>query len=143
MVAVLAASIEPGDLVLEPSAGTGMLDIHAEVAGAGLFLNELADALGRQDSYSDHDGFAVLILVEDRRTAPAGVTLGVKAGIEALRPPFAPVIRSLRMSPPETMWTGKRQDVRRHEPGEVLVDGLGLPACIGETAPSGMGPISP
>jgi predicted RNA methylase len=38
-----AAQIPSGTLVLEPSAGTGLLAIHAEIAGASLALNELAD----------------------------------------------------------------------------------------------------
>ena len=38
-----AAAIAPADLVLEPSAGTGLLAIFAELAGAALVLNELAD----------------------------------------------------------------------------------------------------
>ncbi len=38
-----AAAITPADHVLEPSAGTGLLAIFAELAGAGLALNELAD----------------------------------------------------------------------------------------------------
>jgi predicted RNA methylase len=42
-VAAHAASIHAGDRVLEPSAGTGMLAIHAELVGAALVLNELAD----------------------------------------------------------------------------------------------------
>jgi len=42
-VAAIAAAIMPGDLVLEPSAGTGLLAIFAELAGASLLLNELAD----------------------------------------------------------------------------------------------------
>jgi hypothetical protein len=37
-----AAAITPADLVLEPSAGTGLLAIFAELAGASLVLNELA-----------------------------------------------------------------------------------------------------
>jgi predicted RNA methylase len=41
-VAALAADITAADLVLEPSAGTGMLAIHAQAAGASLTLNELA-----------------------------------------------------------------------------------------------------
>lgn len=45
-VAVVAASIGVGETVLEPSAGTGMLAIQAELAGAKLVLNELAE--GRQ-----------------------------------------------------------------------------------------------
>ncbi len=42
-VAAIAAAIRPGELVLEPSAGTGMLAIHAEMGGARLALNELAE----------------------------------------------------------------------------------------------------
>lgn len=42
-VAGFAANIQPGELVLEPSAGTGLLAIQAELAGAGLVLNEVAD----------------------------------------------------------------------------------------------------
>jgi predicted RNA methylase len=41
-VASAAAAITPADLVLEPSAGTGLLAIHAEIAGARLILNEIA-----------------------------------------------------------------------------------------------------
>jgi predicted RNA methylase len=42
-VAAIAASILPTDVVLEPSAGTGLLAIHAQRAGASLVLNEYAD----------------------------------------------------------------------------------------------------
>jgi predicted RNA methylase len=42
-VAAVAAAITPADVVLEPSAGTGLLAILAELAGASLALNELAD----------------------------------------------------------------------------------------------------
>ena len=38
-----AAQLPAGALVLEPSAGTGLLAIHAEIAGATLALNELAE----------------------------------------------------------------------------------------------------
>ncbi len=41
--AAQAAAIGAGDLVLEPSAGTGLLAIFAELAGASLALNELGD----------------------------------------------------------------------------------------------------
>ncbi|MET2831256.1 strawberry notch family protein [Mesorhizobium shangrilense] len=37
-----AAAIAASDLVLEPSAGTGLLAVHAEIARASLALNELA-----------------------------------------------------------------------------------------------------
>src|ERR1700746_2971638 len=40
----IAAAITPTDVVLEPSAGTGLLAIFAELAGASLILNEFADS---------------------------------------------------------------------------------------------------
>ncbi|MDP2081040.1 MAG: strawberry notch family protein [Pseudotabrizicola sp.] len=43
LAALAAAQIMPHDLVLEPSAGTGLLAILAEIAGGCLALNELAD----------------------------------------------------------------------------------------------------
>lgn len=42
-VAVAAAQIRPGDLVCEPSAGTGLLAVIAEACGATLQLNEMSD----------------------------------------------------------------------------------------------------
>jgi hypothetical protein len=44
LAALTAAAIKPGDRVLEPSAGTGLLAILAQLAGGSLTLNELADA---------------------------------------------------------------------------------------------------
>ena len=41
--ASVAASITPADVVLEPSAGTGLLTSLAELPGASLVLTELAD----------------------------------------------------------------------------------------------------
>ncbi|MDZ4136971.1 MAG: strawberry notch family protein, partial [Paracoccaceae bacterium] len=43
LAALAAAQITPRDLVLEPSAGTGLLAILAEIAGGSLALNELAN----------------------------------------------------------------------------------------------------
>ncbi|WP_287397664.1 strawberry notch-like NTP hydrolase domain-containing protein, partial [Brevundimonas sp.] len=40
---VLAAQVRPGDRVLEPSAGTGLIAVVAEACGGVLTLNELAD----------------------------------------------------------------------------------------------------
>ena len=41
--ASVAAAITPADVVLEPSAGTGLLAVFAELSGASLVLNELAN----------------------------------------------------------------------------------------------------
>ncbi|MBA3068065.1 MAG: strawberry notch family protein [Pseudomonadota bacterium] len=43
LAALAAAAIGPADRVLEPSAGTGLLAILAEIAGGALVLNELAE----------------------------------------------------------------------------------------------------
>ncbi|SNS94177.1 strawberry notch family protein [Sphingopyxis indica] len=43
LAALTAAALTPADRVLEPSAGTGLLAILAEIAGATLDLNELAE----------------------------------------------------------------------------------------------------
>src|SRR5712672_2184263 len=43
-VASVAAAITPADVVLEPSAGTGLLAILAELPGASLILNEFAES---------------------------------------------------------------------------------------------------
>src|SRR6266568_7297978 len=43
-VASVAAAITPADVILEPSAGTGLLAILAELAGASLILNEFAES---------------------------------------------------------------------------------------------------
>ncbi|MDC6684952.1 hypothetical protein N4Q63_28195, partial [Leclercia adecarboxylata] len=40
LAALTAAAITPADRVLEPSAGTGLLAILAEIAGGALLLNE-------------------------------------------------------------------------------------------------------
>ncbi|MGX1350918.1 putative RNA methylase [Bradyrhizobium elkanii] len=44
LVASTAAGVTPADRVLEPSAGTGLLAIFAELSGGALVLNELAEA---------------------------------------------------------------------------------------------------
>ena len=47
LIAAHAAAITPADRVLEPSAGTGLLAILAEIAGGALVLNELAETRAR------------------------------------------------------------------------------------------------
>jgi predicted RNA methylase len=42
LAALTAAGVTPIDVVLEPSAGTGLLAVFAEIAGAQLILNEFA-----------------------------------------------------------------------------------------------------
>ena len=62
-LAVLACQIRPGDIVLEPSAGTGLIAMLAEIMGARLHLNEIAETraeilthLFRDAVITRHDG---------------------------------------------------------------------------------------
>lgn len=85
-VAALAAGIGESDLVLEPSAGTGMLAIHAELAGARLLLNEfdpwraaLLEKLFPGVAVSRHDAATI----DDR------LSDGVAPTVVLMNPPFS------------------------------------------------------
>jgi hypothetical protein len=85
-VAGLAAAIGPGETVLEPSAGTGLLAVQAEMAGARPHLNELAatragvlTALFPASPVTRHDAAQI----HDRLDA------GVVPGVVLMNPPFS------------------------------------------------------
>ena len=87
-VASVAAAIGPGDLVLEPSAGTGMLAIHADLAGATLALNEMAETraelLGRlfpAIAASCHDAASI----DDR------LPQAIRPTVVLMNPPFSAI----------------------------------------------------
>ena len=76
----------PDDLVLEPSAGTGLLAIFAELAGAGLALNEIADTragllarLYRECAVTRHNAEQIHDLLD-----PA-----VRPSVVLMNPPFS------------------------------------------------------
>ena len=84
-LASLAAAITPGDIVLEPSAGTGLLAVFAKLAGASLLLNErdpvraglLAQALNREVARHDAEYIDDLLVPGERPT------------VVLINPPFA------------------------------------------------------
>ena len=85
-VAASAAAITPADLVLEPSAGTGLLAIFAELAGGGLVLNELAESraalLGRlfpRAATTRYDAAHIHDYLDD----------AVRPGVVLMNPPFS------------------------------------------------------
>lgn len=84
-VAAQAASISPGDIVLEPSAGTGILACYARIAGADLVLNEIADDRARilaelfEMSITQHDAASI----HDRLDAALSPT------VVLMNPPFS------------------------------------------------------
>jgi hypothetical protein len=112
-VARTAAAITPADLVLEPSAGTGLLAIHAELAGARLVLNEIADSragllerlfpgagVTRYDADHIHDHLDAgirpsVVLMNPPLTPTAALPM----------PPCATYRRSWRSSPTAAAWS--------------------------------------
>ncbi|MCQ0090363.1 MULTISPECIES: strawberry notch family protein [Rhodobacterales] len=81
-----AAQIREDDVVLEPSAGTGLLAIYAQLAGAELHLNEIdetrADLLSRlfpDAAISHHDAGSI----DDRLEG------GITPNIIVMNPPFS------------------------------------------------------
>ena len=86
LAASIAAAVTPADRVLEPSAGTGLLAIFAEVAGGNLVLNELAEmrakllaALFPAVSVTRFDGAHI----DDHLSA------GVAPSVVLMNPPFS------------------------------------------------------
>ena len=85
-VAGFAAAFVPGELMLEPSAGTGLIAIQAELGGARLALNEVADTraallaeLFGSDAVTRHDAAQI----HDRLDA------GVVPSCVLMNPPFS------------------------------------------------------
>ena len=88
-VASLAADIGPGDVLLEPSAGTGLLAVFAETYAARLALNEMAGAraellrrLFPDAVISAHDGAGI-----DDRMSPH-----VAPSVVLMNPPFSAAV---------------------------------------------------
>ncbi len=93
-VAATAAGLMSGDVVLEPSAGTGMLAVQAELAGCRLYLNELdpgrAALLGSlfpEEAVSRHDA----ISIDDR------LANGIAPTVVMMNPPFSAAANVERM----------------------------------------------
>ena len=85
-VASAAAAITPADLVLEPSAGTGLLAIHAELAGGSLILNELA---ARRAGLLDRLFPGVAVTRHDAAYIHDHLDPGVRPTIVLMNPPFS------------------------------------------------------
>jgi predicted RNA methylase len=85
-VASIAAALTPADLVLEPSAGTGLLAIFAEMEGASLALNELANSrAGLLDRL--FPGIAVARF--DAAHIHDHLDAGIRPSVVLMNPPFS------------------------------------------------------
>ena len=81
-----AAAIAPSDQVLEPSAGTGLLAIFAELAGASLMLNELAETRAGLLCHLFPD---VAVTRFDAAQIDDHLRSGVKPTVVVMNPPFS------------------------------------------------------
>ncbi|WP_299821270.1 strawberry notch-like NTP hydrolase domain-containing protein [uncultured Jannaschia sp.] len=122
-VAAVAAAIRPGDVALEPSAGTGALAHMATRAGAKLVLNEidpframLLDAVF-QLAPSRHDGEHIDDLL-DRQHIP---------DVVVMNPPFSSSVS--RAADPTIALRHAVSAARRLAPGGRLVAILPMAAC--------------
>ncbi len=85
-VACTAAAITPADRVLEPSAGTGLLAILAELAGGALVLNELAEA---RAALLDHLFPGIDVTRFDAAQIDDHLGAGIAPSIVLMNPPFS------------------------------------------------------
>jgi predicted RNA methylase len=82
----VAAAITPTDLVLEPSAGTGLLAIFTELASASLVLNELAES---RAGLLQHLFPGVAVTKFDAAQIDDRLEAGVAPSVVLMNPPFS------------------------------------------------------
>ncbi|MGD9538404.1 MAG: strawberry notch-like NTP hydrolase domain-containing protein [Gammaproteobacteria bacterium] len=85
-VATVAAGITPRDLVLEPSAGTGLLAIFAEHGGASLVLNELAET---RAGLLSHLFAGAAVTRHDAAHIHDHLDAGIRPSVVLMNPPFS------------------------------------------------------
>ena len=86
LAASAAAAITPADLVLEPSAGTGLLAILAEFAAGSLVLNELADT---RAGLLGHLFPGIAVTRHDAAQIHDHLDAGVVPSVVLMNPPFS------------------------------------------------------
>ena len=115
--AVTAAAIQPGEVVLEPSAGTGLLAIFAEFLGANLHLNELAktraDLLG-------HLFPTACVMRFDAAQIDDHLAPSIRPRVVIMNPPFS-VMASVAGRAPDATFRHIRSALARLAEGGRLV----------------------
>ncbi len=86
--ASVAAAITPADVVLEPSAGTGLLAILAELAGASIVLNELSDT---RAGILDRLFSGIAVTRFDAANIDDHLDPGIVPSVVLMNPPFSAV----------------------------------------------------
>ncbi|VIO70338.1 hypothetical protein CI1B_29910 [Bradyrhizobium ivorense] len=123
LVASAAAGVTPADRVLEPSAGTGLLAIFAELSGGALVLNELAEdrATLLDQLFTD-----VKVTSFDAAQIDDHLEASVAPSVVLMNPPFSAVANVERSMPDAAL---------RHITSALarLCDGGRLVAIVGKT----------
>lgn len=89
LAAFIAAAITPEDVVLEPSAGTGLMAILADIAGGSLALNELAETRATLLSFL----FPALPVTRfDAAQIHDHLDAGVVPSVVLMNPPFSALV---------------------------------------------------
>ena len=86
VAACAAAAITPADRVLEPSAGTGLLAILAELAGGSLVLNELAET---RAALLDHLFPSIAVTRFDAAQIDDHLDAAIAPSVVLMNPPFS------------------------------------------------------
>ncbi len=89
VAALTAAAITPADRVLEPSAGTGLLAVLAEIAGGALVLNELA---GTRADLLFHLFPAIPVTGFDGAQIDDHLDAGIVPSVILMNPPFSVMV---------------------------------------------------
>ena len=118
LAASAAAAITPADLVLEPSAGTGLLAILAELAGGSLVLNELAET---RAGLLGHLFPGIAVTRFDAAQIHDHLDAGVVPSVVLMNPPFSALANvdrrmadaALRQSPRRSRVSPKAADWSR------------------------------
>jgi predicted RNA methylase len=116
-VASVAAALGADDRVLEPSAGTGLLAIYAELAGASLALNELAE--GRAELLARLFP-AAPIARHDAASIDDYLPANIRPSVVLMNPPFSAVAH-VDQTMKDTALRHIASALARLEPGGRLV----------------------
>ena len=91
LAAITAAGITSADRVLEPSAGTGLLAILAEISGGSLVLNELA---ATRAGLLSHLFPAIPVTRFDAAQIDDHLDAGIVPSVVLMNPPFSALWRT-------------------------------------------------